>query len=67
MTAAPESYSFVFAVCFAHVEAQACWNDHWGVTFAFIHMADLVDLILLFLIYLNFSCEVVVLNTNLYK
>lgn len=67
MIAAPESYGFVPAVCFAYVEAQTYWNDHWGVTVAYIHTADLVDLILLFLIYMNFSCEVVVLNPNLYK
>lgn len=65
MIAAPESYGFVSTVCFTYVEAQTCWHNHWGVIFAFIHMADVVDLILLFLIYLNFSCEVVLFEHQL--
>lgn len=54
---------FLFVFClfvflFSCVEAQEhrlCWNDHWRAAYVYIRMADLVDLILLFLIYLNFA------------
>lgn len=57
VVAAPELMALFLQFVLPVWRHRLHWNDHCRVIYAHIHMADLVDLILLFLIYLNFARE----------